>query len=112
MIRRVVACALVALMAGCGGGDPAMAPTGTATAAAVRFLISDPYPLTAAQPDHFDVACDGHSTVASPPAVNPDGTSFLHYSLSGLMPGAHSCNVAAADASNQQSTAASVSFTL
>jgi hypothetical protein len=89
-----------------------MAAAGTATAAAVRFLVSDPYPLTVTQPDHFDVACDGKAAVTSPPGVNPDGTSFLHYDLSGLLSGAHSCNVSAADASNQQSSTASVSFTL
>jgi Fe-S cluster biogenesis protein NfuA len=77
-----------------------------------RYLVSNPYPLTVAQPNHFVVSCDGGAPVTSVPAVNPDGTSYLDFNLSGLSAGAHTCSVAAADASNNQSAAVTVSFTL
>ena len=112
MIRRALVCALAGLMTGCGGGSASTSPAATATAAAARYLVSDPYPLTSTQPDHFDVACDATAPMVSAPAVNPDGTSYLHYDLSGLVPGSHTCSVAAANASNQQSAADTVSFTL
>jgi hypothetical protein len=78
----------------------------------VLFLVSDPYPLTSQQPNGFLVACDGAAAVNSVPAVNPDGTSYLHFNLSGLVPGAHTCSITATDAANQQSTPVSVSFTI
>jgi hypothetical protein len=77
-----------------------------------RYLVSDPYPLTGPQPNHFDVSCDGGASVTSAPAVNPDGTSYLHFDLTGLASGAHTCSVTAADASNHQSAATIMSFTL
>jgi hypothetical protein len=77
-----------------------------------HHLVSDPYPLAIAQPDHFDVSCDGSAPVASPPSVNSDGTSYLYFSLSGLPSGPHTCDVTAANAANQQSPAAIATFTL
>jgi uncharacterized repeat protein (TIGR02543 family) len=77
-----------------------------------HYLESDPYPLTGDQPDHFMVACDGAAAVSSAPAVNTSGARYLYYSLSGLATGAHTCTVAAVDASGVQSAAVSLSFTL
>lgn len=105
--------ASIGMLSACGGGgsgsgSAAVVPGGVAG----RYLISDAYPLTATQPNHFNVACDGSAAVTSVPAVNPDGTSYLHYSVSSLSAGAHSCVVYAADASNHQSSPASLSFSL
>jgi uncharacterized repeat protein (TIGR02543 family) len=77
-----------------------------------HYLISDAYPLADQQPNHFDVACDSGAWVTSPPAVNPDGTSYLHFDVSSLASGSHSCSVTAANASNQQTSAVTASFTL
>lgn len=84
----------------------------TFTASAAKYLTSDAYPLGSQQPNHFDVSCDGLAVVTSAPAVNADGTSYLRYNVSGLAAGAHTCSVTAADATNNQSVAASISFTL
>jgi hypothetical protein len=111
MIRRATLLAFVGLLSGCGGGAGS-STSQTAAASAARFLVSDPYPITMEQPNHFDVACDGSAAATSAPAVNPDGTSFLHYDLSALLPGSHNCSIAAADAANNESAASSVSFTL
>jgi len=112
MICRAAVCVLVGLLAGCGGGAGSPTSQTASAASAARFLVSDPYPIAAEQPNHFDVACDGSAAVTSAPAVNPDGTSFLHYDLSPMLPGSHNCSIAAADASNNQSAPTSVTFTL
>jgi hypothetical protein len=109
----LLACTL--LLAACGGGSGSGSTSGAATGSGgstTAYLVSDPYPVSAQQPDHFDVSCDNTAVVRSAPAVNPNGTEFLHYSLAGLAAGAHSCTVTAADASGNQSSPVQVSFTL
>ena len=92
---------------GVGATFAASSPTG-----ATPYLVSDPYPLTGAQPSYFVVSCDGGAAVDSAPAVNASGAGYLDYSLSGLAKGAHVCSVAAANASGAQSVTETVSFTL
>jgi len=82
------------------------------SAPTAHYLQSDPYPLTGPQPDHFVVACDGGASANSAPAVDPSGARYLYYSLAGIASGAHTCTLAAVDATGAQSSAESVSFTL
>jgi len=80
--------------------------------AAAHFLVSDPYPLTVPQPSYFLVSCDGAASISSIPAVNPDGTSYLHFPVSSLPLGTHICTIAADNGANQQSGNVTVSFAL
>lgn len=84
----------------------------TARRPSVPHIVSDPYPLGHRQPSRFLVSCDHGTAVDSTPAVKPDGTHYLSFSLAGLAPGAHTCEVSAADASDHRTSAVSISFTL
>ena len=120
-LRFCALCAIAVSLAACGGGampttgagasGTSGAPTSPAQASAV-YLESDPYPLTGTQPDHFVVGCDSGTAVDSPAATDANGARYLHFALSGFSAGAHTCIVAAADASNSLSSAVNISFNL
>jgi hypothetical protein len=73
-------------------------------------LVSDPYPATALQPDHFFIACDGLPPVRVPAARTADGRVHLRYDLSEFGPGLHGCSIAAAREGGQRSETIRIRF--
>lgn len=109
-MHRAAICSVSSLLPGCSAAGKA-AP-GASEPLAGPYLMSDPYPSKQRQPNHFLVTCDGNAPVSSTPAVSPDGTRYLYFSLARMATGEHTCRVAAADVSNNLTGAVSLSFTL
>ena len=64
------------------------------------FLVSDPYPNTAPQPDSFRVGLDSGALINVPTFTNPDGSKQLYYDLGplGITNGSHQFKVTAVNA--------------
>ena len=64
-------------------------------ASASPFLVCDPYPVGASQPDQFVLIIDAGSPITSPAETLVDGTKRLKYDLAGISTGSHSVTVKA-----------------
>jgi len=65
------------------------------SAHAAPFLVCDPYPSTAPQPDSFSCVLDSGAAISIPATKNPDSSVQLHYDLKTLATGAHTAQCAA-----------------
>ena len=76
------------------------------------FLICDPYPVGASQPDQFVLVIDAGSPITSLAETLVDGAKRLKYDLAGISTGSHSVTVKARiDLWGLESTAVPFSFT-
>ena len=67
----------------------------TGTAMASPFVVSDPYPESAVQPDGFLVSVDGGSVVESPAVLAAPGSYKMRFDIGNLPEGEHTMTVRA-----------------
>lgn len=80
-----------------------------AMAAASPFIVSDPYPLTGAQPTHCE-AVEGTTTYRNAVATDAQGRVYCKIDIAGIATGSHQLQVKATSTAPGVDASASVPF--